>query len=36
MDLKDVGWDGMVWFNLAQDINQLRELVNTPMDLRVP
>jgi hypothetical protein len=32
MDLREIGWDGMDWINLAQD----RDLVNTIMNLRVP
>jgi hypothetical protein len=33
MDLREIGWDGMDWIDLAQD----REaLVNTVMNLRVP
>jgi hypothetical protein len=31
MDLKDIGWGGMSWIDLAQD----RALVNTVMNLRV-
>jgi hypothetical protein len=36
MDLKDVGWDGMDWIEVAQDAGQWRALVNTVMNLRVP
>jgi hypothetical protein len=36
MDLGDIGWDGMDWIDLAQDRDQLRALVNTVMNLRVP
>jgi hypothetical protein len=35
MDLKEIGWDGMDWIDLAQDRNQWRALVNTVMNLRV-
>jgi hypothetical protein len=35
MDLKDIGWDGMDWIELAQDKDQWRALVNTIMNLRV-
>jgi hypothetical protein len=28
MDLREVGWDGMDWINLAQDRDQWRALVN--------
>jgi hypothetical protein len=33
MDLREVGWGGMDWINLAQD---RRALVNAVMNLRVP
>jgi hypothetical protein len=36
MDLRQIGWDGMDWINLAQDRDQWRGLVNTVMNLRVP
>jgi hypothetical protein len=36
MDLREIGWDGMNWIDLAQDRNQWRALVNTVMNLRVP
>jgi hypothetical protein len=36
MDLRDIGWGGMVWIDLAQDWNQWRALVNTVMNRRVP
>jgi hypothetical protein len=36
MDLREIGWDGMDWIDLAQDRNQWRALVNTAMNLRVP
>jgi hypothetical protein len=36
MDLKDIGWDGMDWIELAEDRGQWRSLVNTVMNLRVP
>jgi hypothetical protein len=36
MDLREIGWDGMDWINLAQDGNQWRALVNSVMNLRVP
>jgi hypothetical protein len=36
MDLRDIGWDGMGWIELAQDRDQWRALVNTVVKLRVP
>jgi hypothetical protein len=35
MDLREIGWDGMDWMELAQDRDQWRALVNTVMSLRV-
>jgi hypothetical protein len=36
LDLREIGWDGMDWINLAQDRDQWRPLVNTVMNIRVP
>jgi hypothetical protein len=36
MDLREIGWDGMDWIDLAQDRGKLRALVNTAMNFRVP
>jgi hypothetical protein len=36
IDLREIGWDGMHWIDLAQDRDQWRALVNTVMNLRVP
>jgi hypothetical protein len=36
MDLREIGWYGMDWIDLAQDRDQWRALVNTEMNLRVP
>jgi hypothetical protein len=35
MELRDTGWDGRDWINLAQDRDQWMALVNTMMNLRV-
>jgi hypothetical protein len=36
MDLKEVGWDGRDWIDLAQDRDRQRAYVNAVMNLRVP
>jgi hypothetical protein len=36
MNLREIGWDGMDWINLAQERGQWRALVNTVINLRVP
>jgi hypothetical protein len=36
MDLRDIGWDGMDWIDLAKNRGQWRAIVNTVMNLRVP
>jgi hypothetical protein len=36
MDIREIGWGGMDWIDLAQDRDQWRALVNTVMNLRVP
>jgi hypothetical protein len=36
MDLREIGFEGVDWIELAQDRDQRRTLVNTEMDLRVP
>jgi hypothetical protein len=36
MDLSAVGWGGMDWIDVAQDMDQWRALVNTVMKLWVP
>jgi hypothetical protein len=36
MDLREIGWDGVDWIDLAPDKDQWRALVNTVMNLRVP
>jgi hypothetical protein len=32
-NLREIGWDGMDWIDLAQDGDQWRALVNTVMNL---
>jgi hypothetical protein len=34
--LREIGWDGVDWVDLAQDRDQWRALVNMVMNLRVP
>jgi hypothetical protein len=36
MDLRETGWDGMDWTDVAQDGDQWRALVNTVLNFRVP
>jgi hypothetical protein len=36
IDLREIGWDGVDWIDLAQDRNNWRAVVNTVMNLRVP
>jgi hypothetical protein len=37
MDLREIGWGGMGWINLAQNMDQRRALVNiVVMNLQVP
>jgi hypothetical protein len=36
MDLREIGWDGMDWIDLAQNRDQWRALVNMVISLRVP
>jgi hypothetical protein len=35
MDLREIGWDGMDWTDLAQDRDQWRVLVNTIINFRI-
>jgi hypothetical protein len=35
MDLREVGWEGMDWIELAEDRDGWRGLVNAVMNLRV-
>jgi hypothetical protein len=34
--LREKGWGGMDWIDLAQDGDKWRAIVNTAMNLRVP
>jgi hypothetical protein len=34
--LRDIGWDGVDWMDMAQDRDQWRALVNMILNLRVP
>jgi hypothetical protein len=36
MDLREIGWDDVDWFDLSQNRDQWRALVNAVMNLRVP
>ena len=36
IDLKEVGWGGMDWIDLAEVRNRRRAFVNAVMNLRVP
>jgi hypothetical protein len=36
MDLRTIGWDDIDWFDVAEDRDQWRALVNTVMNLQVP
>jgi hypothetical protein len=36
MDLREIGWDGIDWIELAHDRDQWRVLVNTAINSRVP
>jgi hypothetical protein len=36
MDLLEIGWGGVDWIGLAQDMDKWRTLLNAVMNLRVP
>jgi hypothetical protein len=36
MFLREIGWGSVDWFDVAQDTDQYRALVNTVMNLPVP
>jgi hypothetical protein len=35
-DLREIGWNGVDWIDMAQDKDQWRALVNTVLNLQVP
>jgi hypothetical protein len=36
MDLRDVGWEGVHWIDMAQDRDRWRAVVSAVMNFRVP
>jgi hypothetical protein len=36
IDLRDIGWDGVDWIDIAQDRDQWKDLVIKVLNLRVP
>jgi hypothetical protein len=36
MELREIGWDGVDWMDMAQNRDQWRALVSTVLNLRVP
>jgi hypothetical protein len=36
MDLQEVGWNGVAWFDMTQDRDRWRAVVSAVMNLRVP
>jgi hypothetical protein len=36
INLRNMGWGGTDWIDLAQDMDQWRDVVSTVMNLRVP
>jgi hypothetical protein len=36
MDLRDIGWDGMDWVDMAQVRDQWKALIRVVMNLRIP
>jgi hypothetical protein len=36
MELRDIRWGGMYWFDLPQDRDRWRALLNMVMNIRVP
>jgi hypothetical protein len=36
MDLREIGWGGMGWIYLVEDVDQWRDGMNVVMNLRAP
>jgi hypothetical protein len=36
MDLREIGWGGMAWIDVAQDRDQWRTILKMVMNIRVP
>jgi hypothetical protein len=36
MDLREIGWEGVDWIHLVQEMDQWGAVVKTVMNLRVP
>jgi hypothetical protein len=36
VDLRDIGWGGMDWIDLAEDRDRWRAIVNTVVNVRFP
>jgi hypothetical protein len=36
MDLREIGWDGLDWIDVAQGRDQWKALLNAVMNLQVP
>jgi hypothetical protein len=36
MDLREIGWDGVVWIDMAKDRDQWKALMNMVMNIKVP
>jgi hypothetical protein len=36
INLREIGWDGVDWIDMAHNRNQWRALVNTVLNLQVP
>jgi hypothetical protein len=36
IDLREIGWDGVDWIDMAQDGDRWRDTVNMAMNFRVP